>query len=326
MTTDALSDVLRVVRMSGAMFIRLRLSAPYSLDALDTDSMRHAFAPGSDHVLPFHLVTQGPIWFNVADEDPVQLEEGDIIVIPRGSAHALSDQRGVESLPVSAYADRIAGSPPMLVWDGPGAEARVLCGFFSCQGRLYNPLLDSLPAVMVIRRDANRTPWLTAMLERTFDETLENRQGGKALVERMTSLLFMEVVQRYLEGNTAQGWLAALSDPVVGKVLRLMHGAPAEPWTVEELAKQAAVSRSVLADRFVEAMSMSPIRYLTGWRMELAANRLLETGDTIAEIAADIGYESESSFSRAFKRYVGQPPAAWRDANRSAQPDLPSRG
>jgi AraC-like DNA-binding protein len=314
MQTDALSDVLRVIRLSGAMFIRLRLSAPYSLDALDADSLRHAFAPGSDHVLPFHLITQGPIWFNIADEEPARLDEGDIIVLPRGNRHALSNEANTESLPVSAYHELIAGSPPMLVWDGPGPEARVLCGFFSCQGRLYNPLLDSLPAVIVIRRDANRTPWLTAMLERTFDETLEDRQGGSALVERMTSLLFMEVVQRYLDGNAAQGWLAALSDPVVGQVLRLMHEKPAHPWTVDELAKQAGVSRSVLADRFVETMSMSPIRYLTGWRMELAAGRLLETGDAIAEIAADVGYESESSFSRAFKRYVGQPPAAWRDA------------
>jgi AraC-like DNA-binding protein len=192
-----------------------------------------------------------------------------------------------------------------------------LCGFFRCQGRLYNPLLDALPAVMVIRRDASRTPWLMAMLERTFDETLENRQGGAALVERLTSLLFMEVVQRYLDDNAADGWLAALSDPVVGKALRLMHDKPTHPWNVDELAKQAGVSRSVLADRFVAHVRMSPIRYLTGWRMELAAARLLETGDSLAEIAADVGYESESSFSRAFKRYVGQPPAAWRDAKRA---------
>jgi AraC-like DNA-binding protein len=317
MKPDPLSDVLRVIRLSGAMFIRLRLSAPYSLDALDSDSLRNGFAPGSDHVLPFHLITQGPIWFNIADEQPVRLDEGDIIVLPRGSGHALSDQPGVESLPVSAYQSKIAGSPPMLVWDGPGPEARVLCGFFRCQGRLYNPLLDALPAVMVIRRDASRTPWLMAMLERTFDETLENRQGGAALVERLTSLLFMEVVQRYLDDNAADGWLAALSDPVVGKALRLMHDKPTHPWSVDELAKQAGVSRSVLADRFVEHVSMSPIRYLTGWRMELAAARLLETGDSLAEIAADVGYESESSFSRAFKRYVGQPPAAWRDAKRA---------
>lgn len=316
MQTDALSDVLRVIRLSGAMFIRLRLSAPYSLDTLDAESLKAGFSPGSEQVLPFHLITEGPVWFNIEGQEPVQVDKGDIIVLPHGTHHAISDAPNTESLPVSAYRERITGDPMSLVWEGPGPEARVLCGFFNCQGRLFNPLMESLPPVLVIQRDGEQTPWLMATLERTFNETLESRRGGAALIERLTSLLFMEVVQRFIEDDTAVGWLAALSDPVIGKVLQLMHQEPARAWNVEELAKEAGVSRSILADRFVESVGMSPIKYLTGWRMELAAVRLLESGDSIAEIASEVGYESESSFSKAFKRYVGEPPAGWRNTNR----------
>lgn len=129
-------------------------------------------------------------------------------------------------------------------------------------------------------------------------------------------MLFLEVIQRYLEQDAPEGWLQGLSDPVVGSVLGKIHGEPATNWTVDELAKGAAVSRSVLADRFAKLTGQSPIRYLTSWRMELAAQRLEHTADTIAQIATDVGYESEATFNRAFKRHVGDPPAAWRATRR----------
>ena len=131
----------------------------------------------------------------------------------------------------------------------------------------------------------------------------------------------MEVVQRQLEKNPS-GWLGALSDPMLGRVLQLIHQQPAQPWTVESLAKRAGSSRSVVAERFVDALGISPIKYLTNWRLELAAARLLDSDDSIAQIAVDIGYDSEASFNRAFKRHVGAPPATWRKAKRTpaAQP------
>lgn len=319
MQTDPLSDVLRVVRLSGAMFIRLRLSAPYALDALDAGSMRAAFAPDSARVMPFHLITAGPIWIRVAGEEPVRLEEGDIIVLPHGTSHALASADGAEaSKPVSDYHHLIDHDPPMLVWDGPGEEAKVLCGFFTCQGRLFNPLVEALPSVVVIRHSAPGTPWLVANLERTFNETLGERRGGAALIESLTSLLFMDVVQRYVDDQSPGGWFAGLADPVVGQTLQNIHGEPGHGWTVDELARRAGVSRSILADRFVQLVGVSPIKYLTAWRMELAASRMLESSDSLAEIAADVGYESESSFSKAFKRHVGDPPAGWRRAHRAA--------
>lgn len=317
METDTLSDVLQVTRLSGGMFFRLNLRAPFSVNTLDNETVRRNFAGGAGRVLPFHMVTQGPIWFEVDGSDPVKLESGDIIVIPHGTHHSVADTPGVKPLSVDEIGSGISGFPPTLTWGGSGPESRVLCGFFSCSRRLFNPFMESLPEVMLVRNDPQRTHWLEATLEKTFDETLMNRQGGGALIEGLTSLLFMEVVQRHLEQSVPEGWLAGLSDPIVGTALKLMHQQPAEPWTVESLAQSAAASRSLLADRFLQTVGMTPIKYLTGWRLELAAARLLESNDSVAEIAAQVGYTSETSFSRAFKRYSGQPPAGWRQ-----QPDL----
>jgi AraC-like DNA-binding protein len=317
MNTDALSDVLRVVRLSGGVFFQVRLSAPYAVTAMDSESMLQTFAPGAEQVLPFHLVTQGPIWFAIPGDDPVCLEKGDIILLPHGSEHALSDEPAATPLPFTAVQNHVSGVPPTLRWGGGGPEAGAMCGFFHTRSRLFNPLMESLPRVLVVRQDPDRTPWLAATLRRTFDESVADRPGGAVLIERLTTLLFVEVVQRYLEQSSAVGWLGGLSDPVVGRALQLVHQQPSRGWTVEELSKRAGVSRSILAERFSSTVGISPIRYLTAWRMELAASRLMHSTDGIAEIASDVGYESEASFNRAFKRHVGQPPASWRKARQA---------
>lgn len=243
------------------------------------------------------------------------------MVLPRGASHGLSDTTEPELRPTPDFLSGTRGRAQTFTWPGTGQgeESIVLCGFFACRARLYSPLLDALPGVIVIRHDPDRTPWLAATLRRTLDETLEDRPGGSALVEQLTSLLFMEVVQRQLESNPS-GWLGALSDPVLSRVLQLIHQQPAETWTVQSLARRAGTSRSVMAERFVDTVGISPIKYLTNWRLELAAARLLDSHDSIAEIAIDIGYASEASFNRAFKRHVGAPPAAWRTSNADRTP------
>lgn len=294
------------------MFFRLNLRAPFSLDTLDNETVRKSFAGGAGRVLPFHMVTQGPIWFEVDGSEPVKLESGDIIVIPHGTHHSVADEPGGEPLSVNELGGGISGFPPTLTWGGSGPESRVLCGFFSCSRRLFNPLMESLPELILVRNDPQRTHWLEATLEKTFDETLRGRPGGSALIEGLTTLLFMEVIQRHLEQSVPDGWLAGLSDPTVGTALQLMHQQPEKAWTVEALARNADASRSFLADRFLRTVGMTPIKYLTRWRLELAAARLLESNDSVVEIASQVGYASETSFSRAFRRYSGQPPVEWR--------------
>ena len=323
MQTDPLSDVLRVLRLSGGMFFRVNLSAPFGISAMGAETMLKTFAPGATHILPFHLITQGPIWIDVHGNDSVLLEKGDIIVMPHGASHSLCDVSGTKPVPVISLKDQVSGCPPTLTSGGNGPESRALCGFFHCNGRLFNPLMESLPEVLVIRQDPNRTPWLVATMERAFSETLAARPGGDALIERLTGLLFLEVVQRYLEHNHTSGWLAGLSDPVVGKALAFIHARPDRDWTVASLARRVGASRSVLAERFSATVGKSPIKYLTAWRMELAAIRLLDTDDVIIDIAEDTGYESEASFNRAFKRYAGQPPGAWRKQQKQGRPTNP---
>lgn len=314
MQKDTLSEVLKAVRMSGGMFIQARFSAPFAVMATDKEMMLAQFAPDSDYILPFHLVLDGPLWVDVSGKETVQLSEGDIIVLPQGSGHTLRDEPGEGHVYAPELDDYIGGPPPTLTYGGEGPPTRVLCGFFNCRGRIFNPLMQALPEVIVLRKDDTHTPWLAATLHRTFTEIATARPGGAALVERLVGLLFLDVIQHQLKNQDDAGWLAGLADEVVGKALNELHAEPAKDWTVDDLAKTVAVSRSVLADRFSDLVGMSPIKYLTSWRMELASQRLLHTTDGIAQIAAEVGYESEASFNRAFKRHTGEPPAAWRKA------------
>jgi AraC-like DNA-binding protein len=293
------------------------MSPPFAVAAKSAEELRQNFAPESEQLLPFHLVNKGPLWFHVEGSDPVELGSNDILVLPHGAGHGLSDSRDRELVVVPDLLSRAQGDPPTITGPAsdPDDERRVLCGFFACHARLYSPLLDALPSVIIIRHDPERTPWLVATLQRTCAESSASRPGGSALIEQLTSLLFMEVVQRQLEKDPS-GWLGALSDPVSGQVLRLIHQDPAEAWTVQTLAKRAGSSSSVVAERFAETVGVSPIKYLTHWRLELAAARLLDSDDSIANIALDLGYGSEASFNRAFKRHVGAPPATWRTSKR----------
>lgn len=311
---DALSDVLRSIRLSGGLFFRLELRAPFGVVAMGRDALYAEFANGAAHVLPFHLVTEGVIWCEVAGEPPARLDAGDLVVIPRGTTHALLDAPGRAPLPVERLAAHISGHPPTLRLGGGGQPASAMCGFFRSAGRLFNPLVEALPQVIVVRSDPTRRPWLTDTLAGLFTAEGLARPGTAALVERMTELLFVEVVQSQLRDTAPRGWLAGLADPLVARALGRIHAEPARDWTVEELGREVGASRTQLADRFRGTVGVSVIRYLTQWRMELAADRLVSTDRSVAEIAAEVGYQSEAALNRAFKRQVGAPPASWRRA------------
>lgn len=318
MSSDTLSEVLRATRLSGGMFFRIRFAAPYSVTAMDTDSMRAMFAPGADHVLPFHVVTGGSIWFEVPGGPSVLLHEGDVVVFPRGSEHVLTDRPGSPPVPVGLLRHRAVGSPPLLAYGGDGAVGEALCGWFHCHGRLFNPLLDALPEVLVVRRESSRASWLAATMQRTFNETMSERPGSEVLVQRLTELLFLDVVQSHLEEEDSVGWLRGLSHPVVGRALALLHAEPARAWSLDDLARAVGASRSSLSDQFAQSVGMPPLRYLTAWRMELAAQQLLQGEDSVAEVAFRVGYSSEAAFNRAFKRATGEPPATWRRSQAAA--------
>ena len=316
MSMDVLSDVLRAVRLTGAVYYDFDLSAPWVAEAPPSRDIASRVMPGSQRVIEYHVIARGACWGHVLDDEPRRLREGDLLVFPQGDAHVLSSAPGMRAQPdLAMYARRSTPLPLMYEIGGGGDRARVVCGFLGCDERPYNPLLDALPRVIHLPAAAphGSNGWLSTLLQIAISESGTARAGGENVLARLSELMFVEMVRRYLETLPAaeRGWLAGLRDPVVGQVLAVMHGAPADGWTVESLAHAVGVSRSVFAERFMEIMGQPPMQYLALWRMQLAS-RLLADGGQVAAAAAAVGYESEAAFSRAFKKLVGQAPATWR--------------
>src|SRR4051794_11575511 len=272
--------------------------------------------PGAQRVIEYHLIARGTCWGHAVGRDPMRLDEGDLILFPQGHAHVLSSAPGMRAAPdMSAFANPSTPLPIMFELGGGGPErARVVCGFLGCDERPYNPLLTALPPVIHLEAaDVGATGWLGTLLNVAVKESGSARAGSENVLARLSELMFVEAIRRYLETlpPSQTGWLSGLRDPVVGQALSALHAAPSQCWTVERLAQLVGVSRSVLAERFTDMVGQPPMQYLALWRMQLAS-RLLIAGNHIAAVANDVGYESEAAFSRAFKKLVGEAPATWR--------------
>jgi AraC-like DNA-binding protein len=326
MSTDALSDVLSAVRLSGSVFFDVTAKSPWVAEAPPGAQIANDITPGAQHAIEYHVVTLGSCWISLVGDagfEPVKLEQGDIAVIPHGDPHVISSAPGMRAKPNLDMHRRPEDSntlPFALRAGGEGAsDTHVICGFFSCDARPFNPLLDSLPRFMRLRRDASQVSHslLDQFIRFATAETGNKRAGSQSVLNRLSELMFVEVVRLHMAqlANNSTGWLAGLRDPLVGRALTLLHARPAHAWTLEELAAQAAASRSTLAERFSNLVGCPPIQYLTQWRMQLAAKRLADPGAKIATIAHEIGYESEAAFSRAFKKFVGRSPSQWREAS-----------
>jgi AraC-like DNA-binding protein len=280
--------------------------------------------PGAQRVIEYHLVASGTAWGHAVGQEPVRLGEGDLIVFPQGDAHVLSSAPGMRGkIDLSLYA-RESTLPKFYEVGGGGAErARIVCCFLGCDERPYNPLLDALPRMIHLPAagPGSQAGWLGTMLKIAAAESAGARPGADNVRERLSELTFVEAIRRYIEtlAPAGTGWLAGLRDPVVGKALAALHAGPRETWTVEGVARHVGVSRSVLAERFTAMVGQPPMQYLALWRMQLAS-RLLVEGGQLAAVSAAAGYASEAAFSRAFKKLVGQAPAAWRKGARSKKP------
>jgi AraC-like DNA-binding protein len=323
MSTDALSDVLSAVRLSGSIFFDVTAKSPWVAEAPPGAQIANEVAPGAQHAIEYHVVTRGSCWISLIGDagfEPVKLEEGDIAVIPHGDPHVISSAPGMRAAPNLDMHRRPEDSnalPFALRTGGEGAsDTHVICGFFSCDARPFNPLLDSLPRFMRLRRDASQASQslLDQFIRFATAETGNKRAGSQSVLNRLSELMFVEVIRLHMDqlANNSTGWLAGLRDPLVGRALALLHARPAHAWTLEGLASEAAASRSTLADRFTQIVGYPPIQYLTQWRMQIAARRLADPGVKVATVAHEVGYDSEAAFSRAFKKVVGQSPSQWR--------------
>jgi AraC-like DNA-binding protein len=323
MSTDALSDVLSAVRLSGTVFFDVTAKSPWVAEAPPAAQIANEVTPGAQHAMEYHVVTRGACWISlvgVAEFEPVRLAAGDIAVIPHGDPHVVSSAPGMRAEPnleIHRRPEDANALPFALQTGGEGAsDAHVICGFFSCDARPFNPLLKSLPRFLRLRRDDSQASHslLDQFIHFAAAETANKRAGSQNVLNRLSELMFVEVIRLHMDQleNNSTGWLAGLRDPLVGRALMMLHGRPAHAWTLEELAAEVAASRSVLAERFSQVVGYPPIHYLTQWRMQIAARRLTDPGVKVSAVAHEIGYESEAAFSRAFKKVVGRSPSQWR--------------
>jgi AraC-like DNA-binding protein len=321
---DPLSDVLRVVRMTGAFFYLVEASAPWSVAAAPATELAPRILPGSEHLISYHIVTSGRCWGGLEPGQQLPLEAGDVIVFPHGDAHFLSSERGRH-----VGEDALGRSPdryPGTVHLGQGAsDATFVCGFLGCDTRPFNPLIAALPKCL--RVSGGVSGWLAEFPRQVVAESRLGRIGADTMLTRMAELMFVEVVRRHIETLVPEqkGWLAGLRDPTVGVALARLHASPSRGWTLAELAHEVGASRTVLAERFAELVGVPPMQYLTQWRLQLAASLLATTMLKVAAIGEQVGYESEAAFSRAFKRAIGRSPAEFRrQRHESASPPPPA--
>ncbi len=312
---DPLSDVLRAVRLTGAFFFDVQASDPWVAETPAGRLIVADMFPGSEHLVSYHLMLEGSCWLRIAGEPDLQLSAGDIVVLPHGDTHALSSTPGLRRSP-EMHLYRMPGNgvlPVAIAVGGEGGRGvNFVCGFLGCDARPFNPLLSALPRVFRLR-DHIAGP-LGAYFQFALAESKSSRIGGAGVLNRISELMFVDAVRRYLEHLPAgqNSWLAGLRDPFVGRALAALHREPARAWTLDVLCSEVALSRSALAARFVQFVGQPPMQYLARWRMQLAANRLRSTSDTLIAIANAVGYDSEAAFSRAFKKAVGAPPGEWR--------------
>ena len=320
---DALSETLRVVRLVGAIFINARFTAPWCYKSPRADSAAPLLEPGAERVVIFHLITEGECYVEMDAEPPLKLVAGDVVVFPQGDAHLMSSEVGVKPAKGTRPLDEVLSRRPrQLAFGGGGPATRLVCGYLACDARLARMLFAGLPPVMRVNvRGSNAGAWLEASMRYALAEARSPRPGGAGVLAKLAEVLIIEVLRTYMNeqapGRT--GWLAGVGDRVVGAALSAMHSRPAHQWTLEELAREANTSRSVLAERFQQLVGSSTMQYLTQWRMVLAANLLCRSNAPLARIAEDVGYQTDTAFSRAFRREYGEPPATFRRA-RTAKP------
>lgn len=325
MSQDTLSDVLRSVRLRGAVFFYVSGGRDWAAEAPSSRELAPAVMPGAEHVMQYHVVTAGQCWASIVGDTPVRMGAGDIVLFPHGDAHVMSSAPGMRANPSLAwYHDMKTDEMPLrITYEGtsgplpspPGQAGAtglttIVCGFLSCDVRPFNPLIAALPHMLLLEGGG----WVAPFLQQAVAESHARRPGSDVMLARMSEMLFVDAVRRHVDGLPPEGagWLSGLRDRFVGRALALLHEQPARSWTIDELGRQVGLSRSALHVRFVQYVGQPPMQYLAQWRMQVASGLLRSSNASIASIALEVGYDSEAAFSRAFKRLAGMPPAAWR--------------
>lgn len=314
---DALSEVLKALRLTSGIFLEAEFTSPWCVDSAPSKEELNEILPNSEHVAIYHLLIDGRCRSRLSgSHETIDLATGDLLLFPQGDGHRLGSDLQLAPAPASSLVQSAPdGGLARIVHGGGGQRARFVCGYLACDSRICRPLLGALPRMLrVPLGDGPAAGWIINTLHRGADETHAPRAGTDAMLAKLSELLFLEAIRVYIENlpQEQRGWFAGLRDPHVSRALALMHTTPANPWTVDELGREVGLSRSALAERFGLLLGEPPMQYLTRWRLALAARELRENRDSILRIAEQVGYDSEAAFNRAFKREFGMPPATWR--------------
>lgn len=320
---DALSDALRVMGLTGGVFLEAAFTAPWCTMGKIGENDCKPYLSTPAQIICFHYVVEGTCVAKMEGQAGCELRAGDVVLLPRNDLHFIASEYGLRPIPAAQlFQPRDGVGLPRISHGGGGKTTRLICGFLGGRA-LLSPLLASLPPILKITMgDIPGGDWIGRTFTYAASDLANTGPGAATVMAKMSELLFVEVLRQFLanEPKEKTGWLASLKDPAIGKSLALLHSNPKRDWTTEELADKVHLSRSAFAERFTTLVGQPPMRYLTVWRMQLAAQSLQESQFSIARIAHECGYESEATFTRAFKREFGTPPGAWRKIYANADP------
>lgn len=312
---DALSEVLRIVKLRGALFFNGEFSAPWCVQSSQSSLLAEALCPGAGHVIIYHYLTDGRAYARLSDGSRRDLGAGDVVIFPHGDAHCLGNGEGkpVDSLKI--FANNLSNGLKVARYGGGGELTKFVCGYMACDPKLSEAVLAGLPSMFAINiaHDA-AGQWLADSIQFSVREAGGAGSGADVVLAKLSEVLFVETLRRFIQDlpDQQKGWLAGARDPVVGEALALLHKNPAHAWTVANLSHQVGVSRTRFAERFRYFLGEPPMAYLARWRLKLAAELLVSSSANVGEIAAEVGYASEAAFNRVFRREFGAPPAQFR--------------
>jgi AraC-like DNA-binding protein len=323
---DVLSTVLKTVKLEGTLFYNAEFSAPWRVHSPASSELAPYLSSEPRHVIIYHLLTHGKAYATVGDGQRVLLSAGDIVVFPHGDSHIMGNGRSVEPKEYGEMLQEVLSHGLKLTCMGGGGEVtKFVCGYLACDPHVSKAFLSGLPPVFKVNIGSDSSgQWLQSSILYSVGHAVDSQTGSEIVVAKLSEALFSETLRRYVDslppGET--GWLAGARDPAVGSALALLHRQPAQLWTIAGLAAQVGVSRSVLAERFRHFLGVPPMTYLTSLRLQLGAQLLMSTSHSVAQIAGEVGYESEPAFNRAFKREFGAPPARFRLKSKVAATSL----
>lgn len=321
---DVLSEVLSAVRLEGALFFHGEFTAPWCLLSSGPSGIEPFIRHPVRHLVMFHFLIEGRAWARLHDGPREELTAGDIVIFPHGDAHLLGNGPTVKPVDsIAAFSKHLADGLKVVHHGGGGELTRFVCGYMACDPHLCQTILAGLPRILRVQvADEPSGRWIENSIRFSVGESNAGDPGSSLVVEKLSEVLFVETLRRYIGSLPPDqtGWLAGARDGAVGKALALMHREPSFPWTVDDLARRVGLSRTRLGERFRHFLGMSPIAYLTEWRLRLGAEKLRSTESSVAEVALDVGYNSEAAFNRAFRRVYETPPARFRQREKIPAP------